>query len=257
MEAAVSNARNLCTEAVSGGWCRRCATIHTLPVEPVRRDCWQLMDQLRRLQRIDWIAADGMADLRCATDGLFGEAGGKMFGMLSCRDAMGERVVLRAFSGQYNGLWQVEGWVGPIVDVLTLNRVVREPEREIKRLSRELHSPAMEPGIHCELRKQRRALSRRLMQEIHALYQLVNFRGEQVSLTSAFIGKGTPPSGTGDCCGPKLLHHAALHGLRPEAMAEFYWGRSNSSGSKQHGEFYPACGSKCQPILGFLLCGLQ
>jgi hypothetical protein len=100
-------------------------------------------------------------------------------------------------------------------------------------------------------------LSRNLMGAIHGLYHLVNFRGEQAPLMKVFLGKGAPPAGTGDCCAPKLLHHAARHGLRPEGLAEVYWGRPNASATRQHGGLYPACAEKCRPILGFMLCGLS
>lgn len=241
----------------SGGWCGRCACVHTLPAQPVLGDCLELMAQLQRQRRIDWLAEAGAADCRCSTEGLFGEAGGKMFGLLRCRNAAGEAMTLRAFSGQFNGLWQVAGWVDPIFDVAAFAALIRDPEREIKRLGREMAGLPLESGQRLALRRERKALSRQLMRRIHDLYHLVNFRGEQRPLINAFIDNGAPPSGTGDCCGPKLLHHAAVHGLRPEAMAEFFWGRSNASGGKQHGQWYPACAGKCQPILGFQLCGLQ
>lgn len=215
------------------------------------------MAQLRRLGRIDWLAPPGAEDWRCRTDWLFGEAGGKMLGLLRCRNAVGERVTLRAFSGQFNGLWRVAGWVGPVFDVADFEALVREPEREIKRLGREMAVLPPESNQRLALRRLRKTLSRQLMRQIHDLYHLVNFRGEQTPLIKAFVGNGAPPSGTGDCCGPKLLHHAATHGLRPEAMAEFYWGRSSASGAKEHGRLYSACAGKCQPILGFQLCGLQ
>ena len=241
----------------SGGWCNRCACVHALPAQPVLRDCLELMAQLRRLGRIDWLAEPEAADCRCSTDGLFGEAGGKMFGLLRCRNAVGERVTLRAFSGQFNGLWRVAGWVGPVFDVAAFDALVREPEREIKRLGREMGVFPQESTQWIALRRARKTLSRQLMRQIHDLYHLVNFRGEQTPLVKAFVGNGAPPSGTGDCCGPKLLHYAATHGLWPEAMAEFYWGRSSASGAKEHGRLYSACAGKCQPILGFQLCGLQ
>ena len=180
-----------------------------------------------------------------------------MFGMLSCRDHQGRRVMLQAFSGQYNGLWQVEGWVGPVFDTTAFNELILAPEQEIKRLGREMTRWPLGSEYRCRLLIQRRTLSQKLMREIHDLYQLNNFRGERVPLAAAFIGNGAPPSGTADCCGPKLLHHAATHGLVPESMAEFYWGRSNASATKLHGQFYPACAAKCQAILGFMLCGLQ
>ena len=198
-----------------------------------------------------------MADPRCATGELFGASRGKMFGVLTCRDSQGRSVVLRAFSGQYNGLWQVEGWVGPLFASTAFEELIRAPEQAIKRLGREIGLWPQGSEPRRRLIIERRKLSQNLMQEIHALYQLRNFRGEMVSLAAAFIGNGAPPAGTADCCGPKLLQHAARHGLVPESLAEFYWGRSNASDTRQQGQFYPACAAKCQTILGFMLCGLQ
>jgi tRNA pseudouridine32 synthase / 23S rRNA pseudouridine746 synthase len=40
-------------------------------------------------------------------------------------------------------------------------------------------------------------------------------------------------------------------------MAEFWWGQSPKSEIRKHKEFYPACRSKCEPILGFMLQGLN
>jgi tRNA pseudouridine32 synthase/23S rRNA pseudouridine746 synthase len=65
------------------------------------------------------------------------------------------------------------------------------------------------------------------------------------------------PTGTGDCCAPKLLHYAATHHLKPLAMAEFWWGAPSPNGDKIQGEFYGACIERCQPLMGFLLTGLN
>ena len=94
------------------------------------------------------------------------------------------------------------------------------------------------------------------MKDIHSLYQINNFHGETTTLSQMFQGNNIP-TGTGDCCGPKLLGHAAKNNLVPLSMAEFYVGKKNRSGSKFHGRFYPSCKEKCQPILGFMLCGLD
>lgn len=241
----------------NGGWCARCATVHSLPSAPAHEACRELMALLREHGRIDWQIPKGLADPRCATAPLFGEAGGKMFGVLRCRNLEGAPVVLRAFSGQFNGLWRVPGWVGPIFDVDAFERLVWAPEREIKRIGREMDLLPRHSARRRHLRNERRERSRQLMREVHELYRLANFRGETAPLAAAFCGEGGPPSGTGDCCGPKLLHHAAQQGLRPDAMAEFYWGRGNASATKVHGQLYPACSAKCQMIMGFQLCGLQ
>lgn len=243
-------------EASSGGWCTRCGREHRLPAAGVIDDCRQLMQRLQAERCLDWSEAEGKRDPRLVLEALFAEGGGKMFGVLACRDAQGRRLVLRAFSGQFNGLWEVPGWVGPICDPLAFGELVAEPDREIKQLGRELASLEVGSAAHRVVKARRKVLSQELMAAIFALYSLHNFRGDEAALTKAFTGQGLPPSGTGDCCAPKLLHSAALQGLIPEAMAEFFWGQSNESGSKQHGRFYPACAAKCQPILGFQLCGL-
>lgn len=105
-----------------------------------------------------------------------------------------------------------------------------------------------------ELKKQRQELSRQLQTQMHAVYSLTNFSGK--SLTLQQLMPAGLPTGTGDCCAPKLLHYAATHNLKPLAMAEFWWGKSSVNGDKIAGEFYEACVERCQPIMGFLLSGM-
>ncbi|WP_414566820.1 MULTISPECIES: RluA family pseudouridine synthase [unclassified Anabaena] len=107
-----------------------------------------------------------------------------------------------------------------------------------------------------ELKQRRKALSRQLQAQMHAAYSLMNFFGQSVSLQQLMPG-GSMPTGTGDCCAPKLLHYAATHQLKPLAMAEFWWGDSGINQDKIQGEFYGACVERCQPLMGFLLSGLK
>jgi tRNA pseudouridine32 synthase / 23S rRNA pseudouridine746 synthase len=103
-----------------------------------------------------------------------------------------------------------------------------------------------------ELKRQRKERSQTLQAQMYENYRLINFLG-----TSATLQQLMPagmPTGTGDCCAPKLLHHAATHHLRPLAMAEFWWG--TASADKTPGKFYGACADRCQPLMGFLLSGL-
>lgn len=106
-----------------------------------------------------------------------------------------------------------------------------------------------------ELKQQRKELSRQLQVQMHATYCLTNFSKKSVSLQQLMLGSGMP-TGTGDCCAPKLLHYAATHELKPLAMAEFWWGPSPGRGDKVQGKFYGACAERCQPLMGFLLSGL-
>jgi tRNA pseudouridine32 synthase / 23S rRNA pseudouridine746 synthase len=104
-----------------------------------------------------------------------------------------------------------------------------------------------------ELKRQRKERSQALQTQMYENYRLINFLG-----TSATLQQLMPagmPTGTGDCCAPKLLHHAAAHRLKPIAMAEFWWG--TASADKVPGKFYGACVDRCQPLMGFLLSGLS
>ena len=66
-----------------------------------------------------------------------------------------------------------------------------------------------------------------------------------------------PPAGSGECAAPKLLQYAFAHGLKPLALAEFWWGIAPKSEIRQHKKFYASCQSKCQPILGHMLDGIE
>ena len=238
------------------GFCRTCGRDHLLRVSGAHRHARTLMEHLRRHRSVDLSAGEKATNPRLATDWLFGEARGKMFGVLECRAGDGSIVVLQAFSGQYNGLWEVDGWAPPLFDSRRLEEISHASEKEIKRLGQEMAATG-DPQQRLELQRRRRQLSQQLMRQIHSLYRLTNFCGRTTSLSSAFAGDGGIPTGSGDCCAPKLLNHAACRGLIPLGIAEFFWGRSNRSGGREDGQFYPSCDEKCAPILGFLLCGLE
>lgn len=105
-----------------------------------------------------------------------------------------------------------------------------------------------------ELKQQRKTLSRQLQNQMHAAAWVTNFWGESIALKD--LMPDGMPTGTGDCCTPKLLHYAAIHHLKPVAMAEFWWGSDSPNGDKIQGAFYGACVERCQPMMGFLLSGL-
>lgn len=119
-----------------------------------------------------------------------------------------------------------------------------------------LHQQIIEADDRIQqLKQQRKALSRQLQTQLSAAYRLTNFAGDSLSLQQ--LTHSALPTGTGDCCAPKLLHYAATQGLKPLAMAEFWWGSSFTIGDKMQGQFYGACSERCQPIMGFLLSGLS
>ncbi len=239
----------------SFGWCSQCNVEHRLEEGRAHDHALQLMQKLKDFKRIDFRNSTVDADPRFSTDYLFGEALGKMFGVLECEDVRGERVVLRAFSGQYNAVWNVEGWAPPLFETETHDQIMIPADRIIKELGRKIADGNADDEELEILKNTRKRVSQAIMKELHNLYQLKNFHGETMPLTEFFkTVKGTP-TGAGDCCAPKLLNQAVFNNLRPLGISEFYWGRSNRSGTREQGEFYSSCLDKCLPILGFMLCG--
>jgi len=107
-----------------------------------------------------------------------------------------------------------------------------------------------------QLKEERRLKSGALQQKLFAEYSFLNQYGERKSIGEIF--NNNPPAGAGECAAPKLLHYAFEHQLKPIAMAEFWWGQSPKSEIRKHKQFYPACKSKCEPILmSHMLKGLD
>lgn len=113
------------------------------------------------------------------------------------------------------------------------------------------------------LKCRRKAMSEALQERIFSLFVVQNARGESLDLIEVFnryYGEESgilPPAGAGECCAPRLLQYAYLNHLAPLCMAEFWYGDSPVGEVRHHGQFYPACSSKCKPILNFMLQGLD
>ena len=138
-----------------------------------------------------------------------------------------------------------------------------------------------------KLSEERKARSNALQRRLFDSFRVLNAKGEVQGLYDIFeksVGK-LPPAGAGDCAAPKLLQYAYKNKMHPLAMAEFWWKDENygaptkgASGSgiktfekaatfsevainddslRRHGYYYPACKSKCEPILNFMMQGLD
>jgi tRNA pseudouridine32 synthase/23S rRNA pseudouridine746 synthase len=108
------------------------------------------------------------------------------------------------------------------------------------------------------LKKRRKKCSIKLQKYIFQQYQLLNIEGDSKNLIETFANtpEQKPPAGSGDCAAPKLLQFAFIHQLTPICMAEFWWGKQPASAIRKHKHFYPACQSKCKPILAHMLSGM-
>lgn len=105
-----------------------------------------------------------------------------------------------------------------------------------------------------KLKEERKQKSSELQQRLFAEYAFLNQEHKLKSVGEIF--DNNPPAGAGECAAPKLLHYAFKHNLKPIALAEFWWGQSPKSEVRKHKQFYPACRSKCEPILAHMLNGI-
>ena len=168
---------------------------------------------------------------------------GKMFGVLVHSGGY-----IAAFSAQLDGSYYHDGFVPPVYECA-----------------------AMPIGTSREE-------SQRLQRLLFSNYRLTNGLGETKNLLEIFrnekpiispeewyvSGNKTrlsteklPPSGAGECCAPKLLQYAFLHGLTPVALAEFWVGAMPKNELRREGTFYSPCSSRCVPILRHMLQGIE
>lgn len=109
------------------------------------------------------------------------------------------------------------------------------------------------------MKEKRRRDSERLQDWLFSNFKVLNAEGESRSLKEIFAETSSliPPSGSGECCAPKLLQAAYSRGLKPLKIAEYWYGRSKRGEVRVHGHHYPACRGKCRPVLGWMLKGLE
>ncbi|WP_415542691.1 RluA family pseudouridine synthase [Empedobacter stercoris] len=109
------------------------------------------------------------------------------------------------------------------------------------------------------LKEERKLKSNSLQNQLFNQYQFLNKFKQEKSLLDIFSTSvfQQPPAAAGECAAPKLLQYAFQNNLDPICMAEFWWGDSPKSEVRKHGQFYPACTGKCEPILGHMLTGID
>lgn len=178
---------------------------------------------------------------------------GKMFGVLICQEQCSSTseppsiIYLSAFSGTLGGKTRQEGFVEPVYDLMEEGSYFKQEENSISNLLKQNGEKSKEEA------KQRSIL---LQRWLFNQYHFLDAKGD-VSDMKRLFGETVPPSGTGDCCAPKLLQAAYKRGLKPLCMGEFWMGQSPKNEIRVEGRFYPACSAKCKPLLRHMLQGLD
>ena len=268
------------------GYCLYCNRFHSLPRTKEAEECAR--ELIKTLKKRKSVPDETNASDFLVEDVYDECTGGKMIGILLCEtnERTKEKAMLKAFSGQWMGEWEVPGWCPPLAQ-LTHNSLEYIEEREkietlseeIKRLDKKSSSDVS--ALVRELKTKRKNTSRALLERIWDSYSLPSFRkvkkrGEasdnsnnsdgsrrkliELNIRKCYHGDESKlPCGCGDCAAPKLLAECARKGWKPVAIAETWMGPNvkRGAGLREEGVFYGACLERCRPILGHLLCDAE
>ncbi|MBQ0038991.1 MAG: RluA family pseudouridine synthase [Treponema sp.] len=183
---------------------------------------------------------------------------GIMIGACHAKNEAGDEVLLYTVSGNARRIMDKENLIGgtfivPIVSNEEINKALCSNDGEIHRLTDEINREC-DAARKAELKQQREKLTTESLAKVHDLYSFHCSDGTKKSLKEicCISNKGKlPPTGTGDCCAPKLLDHCYANGLVPFSMCEVYYG--NDSETKKSGEVYGPCDERCGIILPEML----
>ena len=152
-------------------------------------------------------------------------------------------------------------------DEATLIKASQFEKAELKRTQRAWQAKVLEKEYLLKIftdKKacyvaERRRRSAALQQWLFRQFVMLDGRGEERTLLDIFKEhRGCiPPAGAGECAGPKLMQYAYANSLHPLVLAEFWVGESPVGEVRRDGCFYGACKSKCEPILTYMLQGLD
>ena len=202
---------------------------------------------------------------------------GLMIGSLVCWETAGDgegagsghRVVLYAVSGNNKQLVADEPleklfveksiFVPSIVSSEKIDIALEENDFKIHELTNQINKLTLVNKTSTEIKalsEERTSLTDESLRKVFSLYEFTRYDGKKISLNQIIHNHNNhlPPTGTGDCCAPKLLSYAFEHGLEPVSMDEVYYGRDTAH--KTNGTSYTPCDERCGYILPEIL-GLE
>ena len=238
------------------GYCHKCNTTHSLPTNA------KAIQQVKSLHQQFTSSFNNIKH-------------GKMIGVLLTK----ENVTLKAFAGAINGQWNIKGWstvcggVGTSPSELPKYQTIQNKTNTLEKQQQQLQYQyerskqdnnnndnatrttllLLQQEIQ-QITTERKRLAVAALTEMRRHQHVTNFEGEKAILQDVFGTNNTTtkmPAGVGDCCAPKLLQDAARQNLTPIAIAEIVVGGDND------GKLRDACVERCQPVLGFMLCGIN
>lgn len=187
---------------------------------------------------------------------------GVMIGALIAVDSEGREKKLFTLSGTSKKIVSDsaekpdEIYVEPIVSAAEIAQALSENDEKIHQLTDRINEGCKEAET---LKSERKKLTAQSLQKVFDLYSFCCIDGKIRSLNSICSKKlkgALPPTGTGECCEPKLLSYAFKNNLVPVSMAQIFYSELSDAAEKKHLEKYSPCDERCGIILPYIL-GLE
>ena len=193
---------------------------------------------------------------------------GVMLGSLVCVDKDGTKIVLKAVSGISFQLVEKKKLknhivVPPIVSAKRIKRALSKNDRKIHSLTKKILILSDKLKKNCANSKKnqkftekrqiysglRKKLCMESLEKVFSLYEFHCANGKTKKLLE-ICNKNLPPTGTGDCCAPKLLDYAFKNSLKPLSMMEVFYDKKTDFYNLK--PVYP-CEERCSLILPEML----
>ena len=274
----------------SSGFCLKCNVTHTLPTTQDARDqALQIKQTLtssnppftitRRGKMIGVLVCKDLKGNQKTLKAFAGAVNGK-WELRGWSPSVGGKGTSPNDLPEYVRIQTVQNELQQVQNDLEARLVVEETNKKSNSEFGELIAKTTQFELTQLIRK-RRQLALSALDEMRKHQCVSNFRGETDVLQEIFArsssgsgsgsqSSGSPnynnyneipnqqrikmPAGVGACCATKLLADAARQDLHPMSIAEIFVG---DTFAKDDGLFYDACKERCQPVLGFMLCGIH
>lgn len=178
-----------------------------------------------------------------------------MIGSLICKDKNNKKVKLFAISGSTKKIKKNKDddliFVDAIVSAEQIEKALEKNDDEIHALTNTINSYSGPTEVLESLKKKRLELTSQSQKNVFNLYSFNCIDGKKRSLKE-ICTNNFPPTGTGECCEPKLLNYAFKNNLQPLSMAEILF-RRDEKFEEQDIKAIPPCDERCSLILPSML----
>ena len=178
-----------------------------------------------------------------------------MLGSLICKDKNNKKIKLFAISGSTKKIKKNKDddliFVDAIVSAEQIEKALEKNDDEIHALTNTINSYSGPTEVLESLKKKRLELTSQSQKNVFNLYSFYCIDGKKRSLKE-ICTNNFPPTGTGECCEPKLLNYAFKNNLQPLSMAEILF-RRDEKFEEQDIKAIPPCDERCSLILPSML----